>query len=246
MAKKPITASTPEDSKSGIPMLSNLLQSSMKNLGQRWEEDSRAVKTDGDEENETIEDTETLTDEEKGLKMFAAVMSSSMADAMVKALKSDKGSASADASAVTLASGLAIRSGGARSADEILEGKVQISRHDRGNTPEAKQKFRARKCVALPVSFAIPNYDGILSGSSPGDDVGSIAANVQLAVGTLKNWAVAIDVAYVTKVPALHDFSDIRQVVTATHFNDLLMDHTALTPNQAALFQEFINLNGAA
>jgi hypothetical protein len=219
----------------------------MKNLGQRWEhEESRPVKNEGVEENENVEETEFLTDEEKGLKMFAAVMSSSMADAMVKALKSDKTSAPEDASAVKLASGLAIRSGGARSTDEILEGKIQVSRHDRGTTPEARQKFRARKCIPLAVSFAIPNYDGILSGTSPGDDVGSIAANVQLAVGTLKNWAVAIDVAYVTKVPALHDFSDIRQVVTATHFNDLLMDHTALTPNQAALFQEFINLNGAA
>jgi hypothetical protein len=113
MTKKTVTDYNPEDSKSGIPMLSNLLQSSMKNLGQRWEhEDSRPVKTEEDEENENIEETEFLTDEEKGLKMFAAVMSSSMADAMVKALKSDKASAPADASAVKLASGLAIRSGG--------------------------------------------------------------------------------------------------------------------------------------
>lgn len=172
-----------------------------------------------------------------GKAEFAEIMKNSLAGAMREVF--GKKETVPTTAPVTTLSGLTITEGAGRSNEEILRGRTQLSRHERG-TGATKEKVRKGLCVALKYDFAVTDYAKILSGTD--DDVAAKTMQVQEVVKEFSKFATKIDARSIYLIPVgVDDFSDVRKVLGASTHTDLLKDYHQVTLDLCKKHQAFIN-----
>ena len=143
----------------------------------------------------------------------------------------------------TTQGGLSVSTVHVRSVSEIEMGRMQVSRFDRGEGA-AKEKLRARLCVKLPYTFAVPDYTKLMS--ADGDsDVASVTMNIQTVIKAFASFVTKSDSKPIFSIPMDVDFSVPAQVISAVNHKDLLKSYRDVNLETVRKWQVFINTAAA-
>jgi hypothetical protein len=138
--------------------------------------------------------------------------------------------------------GLAINVNGARSVQDMERSRRVISRYERGEG-SAKEKLIERLCVKLNQQFGITDYGQLLSHDSD-FDVAKMTLENQGVIKSFAKFASKIDALDIFKIPniPLTAYSNIRTVMGATSFTNLLDSYQDVDMEVVKRHQRFINL----
>jgi hypothetical protein len=103
-----------------------------------------------------------------------------------------KSSSPSDAPCMSLCSSLDLRAWRCSDA-EVTAGQIQVSRFDRGDTPDSRKNLRDCVCTKLSHVLTSPDYLLLLSSESS-TDLGTSTINTQSVVNGVIDWAVTHDV----------------------------------------------------
>jgi hypothetical protein len=110
----------------------------------------------------------------------ADVLVGSFLEALKKMMKSNHSDSESDDESIpagtVLSSGITLPTGFPRSKDSFVSSRVQISRHNRGKTVEARRKLRDWVCVKLDHMLKLTKWDEILD-SRTDSDLGTAVAS---------------------------------------------------------------------
>jgi len=129
-----------------------------------------------------------------------------------------------------------------RSADEMGEAQVVVSRYSRGATMEAKKKLRERSTAALATKFEEMDVGRLLNHCQPGEDLGKMLLSQQTCFDKFASWCARSDVGYLFLMPDTPSFGNKLVVASAprinllTHFKD-----PRVTREKVLSWQAFIN-----
>jgi hypothetical protein len=141
-----------------------------------------------------------------------------------------------------LSSGITLPTGFPRSKDSFVSSRVQISRHNRGKTVEARRKLRDRVCVKLDHTLKLTKWDEILD-SRTDSDLGTAVISLQTQIDCVVEFCVINDLAYVCNMPNVSDVFDEQELMYCTSFTNVLTDYQSVELFQVKDYQALINLH---
>ena len=126
----------------------------------------------------------------------------------------------------------------------IEQGKMQVSRYDRGDGA-SKEKLRVRLCVKLPHEFAITDYTKLMSPDA-NSDMASVTLNIQVMIKSFTDFCIKSDSKPIYLIPVGVDLSDIDEVISAVNHKDLLKHYRDVSLETVKQWQVFINTSADA
>jgi hypothetical protein len=175
-------------------------------------------------------------------------MVGSFLEALKQLMKSNKDDSDEDSFETTdppgtvLASGLSLPAGFPRTKDMFVTSRVQISRHNRGKTVEARRKLRDRVCVKLDHTLKLTKWDEILD-SRTDSDLGSAVISLQTQIDCVVEFCIINDIAYVCNMPDVDDMFDKQELMYCTSYKNVLTEYHSVELPQVKQYQALINLH---
>jgi hypothetical protein len=188
-------------------------------------------------------------DDSKEKAEFVGMMKQSFVDALKEALggtaekvKTEPFKGEWPHDKIETSGGLAINVDGARSVKDMERSRRVISRYERGEG-SAKEKLIERLCVKLSHQFGVTNYGQLLSHDSD-FDVAKMTLDHQEVIKSFTKFATKIDALDIFKLPniPLAAYSNIRTVMGATSFTNILTSYQDVELDIVKRHQRFINL----
>jgi hypothetical protein len=194
---------------------------------------------DGEDDDEFGEEFESGTWKEA--EFVANIMKGTISEAMKDAFapiltKKTK----VKPAAITTASGLGLKDDGLRGLDDLLKGKVKVSRYERGEGA-SKQKLISSLTEPLKLKFAVPDLLKLMDSNS-GIDVAKMTLDTQAVIRGFADWAIGVDAWSCFQVPnGVSDFTNVSAVLSASSHTDLFQQYGTVSLEIVKSHQRFIN-----
>jgi hypothetical protein len=143
-------------------------------------------------------------------------------------------------SGVVTAAGVGVKTDGERSLEGVLQGKVKVSRYDRGEGA-SKEKLLTRLCEPLKHKFQAVDALKLMDPDSD-VDVASMTLDMDTVIKCFTDWVISNDGWSLFQVPnGITDPTDLRSVLNASTHSNLLTEYNTISLSEIKAHQTFIN-----
>ena len=135
-----------------------------------------------------------------------------------------------------------------RTAAQVVNNKVRVSRNDRGKDPDQKVKTFTRWCgYSLTHKLKQPDFTKLFSSSSD-DDIGTAALSSQTAFDGIVDWFCQVDAHYLLQMPDCENLFDYEQLKYCSASKDLTNIEVCRDTEFESVCQymELINTDGSS